>query len=83
MSLTSSDLKSIKDIVDTSVNASETGLIKRIDGLDVTLSMQMGHGLQEIRDTVNRIEKVQFRYILRLEDHDLSINHIRKTLHAA
>lgn len=79
MSLTISDLKSIKDIVYTSENR----LIKRIDELDDTLSMQMEHGLQEIRDTVNRIEKVQLRYIVRVEDHDLSINHIRKTLHAA
>ena len=83
MSLTTNDLKSIKDIVDTSANRLEVSFIKRIDELDDTLSMQMEHGLQEIHDTVNRIEKVQLRYIVRVEDHELSINHIRKTLHAA
>ena len=90
MSLTRNDLKSIKDIVDTSVSASETRLIKRIDELDDTLSIQMENGLQEVRDqifevqkTVNRMEKVQLREIIRVDGHETSIINIRKSLHAA
>lgn len=90
MSLTTSDLKSIKDIVDTSVSSSEARLIKRIDDLDDTLSMQVEHGLQEVRDQVgevkqivNRIEKVQLREMIRVDGHETSIVNIRKSLHAA
>ncbi len=83
MSLTSSDLNQIKEIVETSALATENRVIKRIDELDDSLSMQMEHGLQEIRDTVNRIEKVQMKEVIRAENHELAINHIRNTLHSA
>lgn len=90
MSLTTSDLKSIKDIVDTSANRLEVSFIKRIDELDDTLSMQMEQGLQEVRDQVsevkqivNRIENVQLREITRVDGHETSIVNIRKALHAA
>ncbi len=68
MGLTSIDLNQIKEIVETSALATETRVIKRIDELDDTLSIQMENGLQEVRDqisevqkTVNRMEKVQLR----------------------
>lgn len=83
MSLTSNDLKSIKDIVYTS----EIRLIKRIDELDDTLSIQMENGLQEVRDelrvTADRIEKVQLRETIRVDEQGISISHIRKALHTA
>lgn len=83
MSLTTGDLKSIKDIV----HSSETRLIKRIDELDDTLSIQMENGLQEVRDelraTADRIEKVQLREAIRMDEHGISISQIRKALHSA
>ncbi|MEK7059567.1 MAG: hypothetical protein AAB971_02315 [Patescibacteria group bacterium] len=53
MSLTRQDLNAIQRLIDNSCNRLETSLIKRIDELDDTLSMQMEHGLQEVRDQVN------------------------------
>ncbi len=49
MSLIEQDLGAIKKLVDNS----NSRLFKRIDELDDTLSMQMEHGLQEVRDQVD------------------------------
>lgn len=43
MSLTKTDLNQIKEIVETTALATENRVIKRIDELDDTLSMQMEH----------------------------------------
>ena len=90
MSLTKTDLNQIKEIVETSAHATENRVIKRINELDDTLSIQMENGLQEVRDqifevqkTVNRMEKVQLREIIRVDGHETSIINIRKSLHAA
>jgi hypothetical protein len=62
----------------------------RIDDLDDALSMQMEHGLQEVRDdisslreVVDRIDHVQQAEVARNDRQDADIKHIRKNLHAA
>lgn len=89
MSLTNNDLRSIKDIVDLSANRLKSSFIKRIDELYDTLSIEMENGLQEVRDqitevqnTVDRIEKVQLREIIRVDGYETSIVNIRKALYA-
>ncbi len=58
MSLTKQDLASIEKLFKTSNDGLEERLIARIDDLDDVLSMQVEHGLQEVRDHVGAVKEV-------------------------
>lgn len=96
MSLTNQDLTAIKRLIDTANARLETRLIKRIDELDDTLSLQTAAGFNEVHkringlstklshveQTVGRIERVQQAELERNDKQDLGIQKIRETLHA-
>ena len=97
MSLTNDDLRAVKNLIDGSIDERvlpmfgklESRLTKRIDDLDDSLSMQMENGLQEVRDqissvkeTVERIERVQLVEIDRNNQQDQTIAKMRRALQA-
>jgi DnaJ-domain-containing protein 1 len=90
MSLTKQDLTAIEKLIQSSSDGLESRLIARIDDFDDTLSIQMEHGLLEIRDdissvkvVVDRIDRVQQAEITRNDKQDADIKQIRKSLRTA
>jgi|GEM_PF-3170915 len=77
--------KVVHDTVQPMLDGLEARVIQRIDDLDDALSLQMEHGLQEVRDqisvladTVGRIEMQQRAMVAQLDDHSVRLGRLEK-----
>jgi hypothetical protein len=89
MSLTKQDLTAIQHLIDTGNSRLETSLKRhfdeKIDGLSTDTAMAFNDvypKLDAIKDTVERIDRVQQTELGRNDNQDKAIKRMRENLHA-